>query len=147
MSEEGSGVHRGLSFVGTGAILNSIGKLLALIANALVIAAIIKMMADTKGEPAMILFTPLLFSILVFVLMIMAIIGKPEAFVKYFMFICTDLGVLIVIVVLSFQSYPWGYSEYLNQLLDYYPLWASIISWIVCVYLLIIAILHCAKVV
>ena len=146
MSEEGSGVHRGLSFAGAGAILNSIGKILALVANGLIIAAILYIMVNWGGEPAMIYFTPLLFAILVFVLMIMAIIGKPEAFVKYFMFICTDLGVLIVILALSFQSFPWV-SGSASEYIGYFPFWASIIGWFVCVYLLIVSILHCAKVV
>ena len=142
MSEEGGAVHRGLSFSGTGAIMNSVGKLLALVANALVIAAIIYMMVGS-GISAMILFTPLLFAFLVFVLMIMAIIGKPESFLKYFMFVCTDLGVLIVILAMSFQSFPW--SSHIS--VDSFPLWASIVAWIVCVYLLIVSILHCAKVI
>eukprot|EP00766_Chilomastix_caulleryi_P002128 gnl/Chilomastix_caulleri/3107.p1 GENE.gnl/Chilomastix_caulleri/3107~~gnl/Chilomastix_caulleri/3107.p1 ORF type:complete len:141 (-),score=3.58 gnl/Chilomastix_caulleri/3107:58-480(-) len=99
---------RGLSFKGRDAILSSVGLLLALVADALMFAAIIFIMAARfSGYWSMIYFTPLLFSGLILALMIMAIIGKPEVLLKHFLFVCTDLGVLIVLVAISFVSFPW----------------------------------------
>lgn len=58
-------------------------------------------------EDGMVLFTPLCFAVLILAVLVMALIGKPEGFIKYFSFVFTDVGVLVLLIALSFITFPW----------------------------------------
>lgn len=171
MSDEGSAGTKGLSFSSGAAIVTSIGKILTIVADLLLIVAMFMIILskedcktdfdywdegfraqdknprcctgmenplkrekeDTESwekgdyedkktrewkcypthtvfnskEPGMLLFTPLCFAVLVLAVLVMALIGKPESFIRYFSFVFTDIGILVLLIALSFITFPW----------------------------------------
>lgn len=171
MSDEGSAGTKGLSFSSGAAIVTSIGKILTIVADLLLIVAMFIIILSKEDcemdlyywdegfraqdknprcctgmenplkrekedkesrdngnfenektrewkcypthtvfnskEPGMLLFTPLCFAVLVLAVLVMALIGKPESFIKYFSFVFTDIGILVLLVALSFITFPW----------------------------------------
>lgn len=170
MSEEGSAGTKGLSFSSGAAIVTSIGKILTIVADLLLIVAMFIIILSKENcsqdlsdwnmyraqdknpkcctgmenplkrgkedaesrekgdyedkktrewkcypthtvfnskEPGMLLFTPLCFAVLVLAVLVMALIGKPESFIRYFSFVFTDVGILVLLIALSFITFPW----------------------------------------